>query len=67
MISDVSVVVISMSVILLCWAVVRLNQKLEDSSHSRKQPNDIGPESGCSRPAGESTEQQPASETKATA
>jgi len=28
--SDFSVIVISLSVIVLCWAVVRINQKIDD-------------------------------------
>ena len=38
MISELSVVVISVSVILLCWAVVRINQKIDEAIHN---PNNI--------------------------
>jgi hypothetical protein len=38
MISELSVVVISVSVILLCWAVVRINQKIDETI---RNPNNI--------------------------
>ena len=36
MINDLSVVVISISVIVLCWAVVRINQKLDETLRNPK-------------------------------
>lgn len=39
--SDLSVVVISLSIIVLCWAVVRLNQKLNESLSKPMQGNTI--------------------------
>lgn len=39
--TDLSVVVISLSVIVLCWAVVRLNQKLNDTLSKQLSDNTI--------------------------
>ena len=39
--SDFSVIVISMAVIVLCWAVVRINQKIDDSLRKPISLNDI--------------------------
>jgi hypothetical protein len=39
-INDLSVVVISISVIVLCWAVVRINQKLDETLRN-SQPDSI--------------------------
>ena len=39
--SDLSVVVISISVIVLCWAVVRLNQKLDEAIRKSRPNNDF--------------------------
>jgi hypothetical protein len=41
MISDLSVVVISVSVILLCWAVVRINQKIDEAIRNPKDFNSL--------------------------
>ena len=40
--SDLSVIVISISVIVLCWAVVRINQRLDHVFRNRKFLNDLG-------------------------
>jgi len=41
--SDLSVVVISVSVIVLCWAVVRLNQKLDESIRKSRPISALDP------------------------
>jgi uncharacterized protein YoxC len=41
MVSDLSVVVISLSVIVLCWAVIRVNQKLDEAIHNPLHPNEL--------------------------
>ena len=42
MLGDLSVVAISISVIILCWVVVRLNQKLEQAMYNLKSHKEIG-------------------------
>jgi len=50
--NDFSVVVISVSVIVLCWAVVRLNQKLDESIRKSRPANELDPwADGPSKPA----------------
>lgn len=39
MISEFSVIWISLSVIVLCWAVVRINQKIDETIHNLKYDN----------------------------
>jgi hypothetical protein len=47
MVSDFSVIWISISVIVLCWAVVRINQKIDETIRNYR-PNSIL--DGTSRP-----------------
>jgi hypothetical protein len=50
--NDYSVVIISVSVIVLCWAVVRLNQKLDESIRKSRPANGLDPwADGPSEPA----------------
>jgi len=39
--NDLTVIAISLSVILLCWAVVRINQKIERSLRNPSSINEI--------------------------
>ena len=39
--NDFSVVWISISVIVLCWAVVRINQKIDEMIHNHKYSNTL--------------------------
>ena len=39
--SDFSVIVISLAVIVLCWAVVRINQKIDDMTGKPNLFNDF--------------------------
>jgi hypothetical protein len=41
MISELSVIWISLSVIVLCWAVVRINQKIDEAIRNYKPHNSI--------------------------
>ena len=41
MLNDLSVVAISFSVIMLCWVVVRLNQKLEEAMFNLKSNKNL--------------------------
>ena len=41
MVSDLSVIVISLSVIVLCWAVIRINQKLDEAIHNPLSSNEL--------------------------
>jgi hypothetical protein len=52
MISDLSVVVISISIILLCWAVVRINQKIDEAIRNPNGINDLDDWNGAGEPSG---------------
>jgi hypothetical protein len=39
--SDFAVIVISLSVIVLCWAVVRINQKIDESTGKPHSMNEL--------------------------
>ena len=41
MVSDLSVIWISISVIVLCWAVVRINQKIDETIRNYKYGNTL--------------------------
>jgi len=41
MVSELSVVWISVAVIVLCWAVVRVNQKIDEMIRSHKYSNTL--------------------------
>ena len=41
MLSELSVIWISLSVIVLCWAVVRINQKIDEAVSNYKQSNHL--------------------------
>lgn len=41
MITDLSVIWISISVIVLCWAVVRINQKIDETIRNHKYNNTL--------------------------
>lgn len=54
MLSELSVIWISISVIVLCWAVVRINQKIDEAVSNYKQGNTLG---SSSEPAGPTSKQ----------
>lgn len=43
MFSELSVIWISISVIVLCWAVVRINQKIDEAVSNYKHGNSLDP------------------------
>lgn len=51
MFSELSVIWISISVIVLCWAVVRINQKIDEAVSKYKQVNGLDPQSDLSERA----------------
>ena len=63
MISDLSVIVISVSVILLCWAVVRLNQKIDETIRNPKSESTLDAWSEAREPAPRSSKPAAYSET----
>jgi len=50
-INDFSVVWISISVIVLCWAVVRINQKIDETIRNHKYNNTLDGFDGSQAPA----------------
>ncbi len=57
MFSELSVIWISISVIVLCWAVVRINQKIDEAVSNYKHGNNLesvqeAPEKAPGRPHG---------------
>jgi uncharacterized protein YoxC len=41
--SDFSVIVISLAVIVLCWAVVRINQKIDEMTDNSESIKELDP------------------------
>ena len=61
MLSELSVIWISLSVIVLCWAVVRMNQKIDEAVSKYKHTNRLDLETDPSGPVAEGRRPTPIS------